>query len=413
MHRLHLIRCAAVLGVLASGCTSIDNRPIEERLAHQVVFTVSVDDGTQANAYSDSFKDVTKSRRTTSLVIQDILNLHGLKKIAQWPIKALGLHAVVAEFSRKRKRRALLSELETDVRVESVQSVKSYRLLAYNDPYFELQSAVNSDHIEQIHELATGKNVVVGVIDTGMDRSHPELDGSIIYSRNYVGHDQLRFDRDEHGTSVAGVIASAVNNEVGIVGVAPDVKLMAFKACWHDPRTRRASCDSFSLMKALVDVLKQQPDILNLSLSGPDDPLIRRLLRTASDQGIVLIGARDTTRETSFPSSMPEVIAVGTPLDSDTSPSGYGVLAPGTDILTTTPGATYAFRSGSSLASAYVSGVAALIMERQPTLSGKQIETHLRDTARDRVGAVPVVDICAAVRRGREVCPDTAIASRR
>ena len=86
------------------------------------------------------------------------------------------------------------------------------------------------------------------------------------------------------------------------------------------------------------------------------------------------------------------------------------VLAPGTDILTTTPGSTYAFRSGSSLASAYVSGIAALMKERQPAMSGKEIEMHLRNTATVKIDSVPVVDMCAALRRKNEICPNTSLA---
>ena len=104
-----------------------------------------------------------------------------------------------------------------------------------------------------------------------------------------------------------------------------------------------------------------------------------------------------------------EVIAVGTPLGSAGGNTQL-VLAPGTDILTTTPGSTYAFRSGSSLASAYVSGIVALMKERRPSMSGKEIEMHLRNTATFKIDSVPVVDICAALRRENEICPNASLA---
>ncbi|MDA0788712.1 MAG: S8 family serine peptidase [Proteobacteria bacterium] len=401
---------ALSLAVGLVSCVSVDTRPIEERLSRQIMFTISIDQYGDASGFDEPYAPLSEARKST-FVIQQILSFHGLKKIATWPIKSLGLHAVVAEISRKKKVEESIEELSTDNRVETVQSVKTYDLLGYNDPYFELQSVARSDDIEYIHHLATGKDIVVGVIDTGMDRQHPELRGRVIYSRNHVDHDQDRFDTDEHGTAVAGIIGSTANNEVGIVGVAPDVKLMSFKSCWHDRTSRHATCDSVSLMKALMDAIDQQPDILNLSLSGPDDPLIRRLLRLASDRGIVLLGAKDDKRYRSFPASMPEVIAVGASLDEPFPDGGYGILAPGTDVLTTTPGATYAFKSGSSMATAYVSGIAALIKERQPELNGRQIEEHLRATSRIMVFKMPVVDICAAVRRGDEACPQRAVAS--
>jgi subtilisin family serine protease len=411
-----LLRTSLVaLLLIATGCATVDTRSPRQQMAQRVVFTVHVEQPTTHNAYRADASSQAKG----SISIQGILRFHKLKEIARWPIKSLGLEAIVAEFGQKRKLDELLVELQTDERVESVQPVSSFKLLSYNDPYFELQNAVKGDDIEHIHQFATGKDIVVGVIDTGIDRQHPELRDRVIYSRNFVDHDQGRFNEDEHGTAVAGVIGSAANNELGIVGVAPDVKMMAFKACWHDAATHHASCDSYSLMKALVDVLDQQPDILNLSLSGPDDPLIRRLLSLANERGIVLIGARDTRRASSFPASMAEVIGVTTPLArpavsrqlpmSARARGAQELSAPGTDVLTTTPGSTYAFKSGSSMATAYVSGIAALIKERQPTLSGRQIERQLRRTAR-LIDQLPVVDMCAAVAQGDEMCPDTAVA---
>jgi len=408
------------------GCTSVDTRPPKELMALQVVFTISAEPGQEATDFSKADLDQMTDPKDVKvqLAVQDILRLHNLRKIAEWPIKRLGLQAVVAEIGKKTKLTDLISVLSRDERVETVESVKTYKLHTYNDPYFDLQNTVNNDDIEHIHTLATGKGVVVGVVDTGVDRDHPELRDRVIYSHNFVSHDQIRFDQDEHGTTVAGIIASTANNDLGIVGVAPDVKLMAFKACWHDTLTQAATCDSVSLMKALMAVLKQQPDILNLSLSGPSDPLIESLLKAASDQGIVLVSARDEKRRNSFPASMTEVIGVGTPLGisqaasvpvsasglSGTTDGPYGVLAPGTDILTTTPGATYAFRTGSSLASAYVSGIAALMKERQPALTGRQIELHLRNTSRVIIDTMPVIDMCAALRRNDELCPGNSMA---
>jgi|TARA_B100002003_G_scaffold247265_1_gene278459 subtilisin family serine protease len=401
--------------VLVSACSSLDSPTIDQQLAHQVVFTVldeRVTDPALLNAYTSSPSSdsaVVSAKKKSQAIIDGVLRFHRLKKISQWSIKTLGLEAVVAEFSSKKALDEVVTELNADPRVESVESVKAYQLLTYNDPYFQLQSTVKSDDIENIHRLATGKGVVVGVVDTGIDRSHPELMDRIIYSRNFVAHDLNRFDRDEHGTTVAGVIGSAANNELGIVGVAPDAKFMAFKSCWEDRVTHRAKCDSVSLMKALVDVINQQPDIVNLSLAGPDDRLIRRLLKAASDQGIVLIAAVDPRSRSSFPAAMDEVIAVGTPLGKYDTLDTFGILAPGTDVLTTTPGATYAFRSGSSMATAYISGVAALMKERQPTLSGEQIRIHLRSTSTTNIGEVPVVDMCAAISREDESCQTKSV----
>lgn len=390
--------------LLLAGCANLKVADTsEDRLARQLVFTVADYEGGSAEPFPGGAED-------SDSLIKKILKLHGLKKIAQWSIKALGLEAIVAEVRDQQNIDEVVSALKSDQRIESVQQARSYKVLFYNDPYFGLQNSVKHDDIEHIHSLTTGKDVVVGVVDTGVDRQHPELAGRIIYSRNFVEYDR-RFDSDEHGTSVTGLIGASANNNVGIVGVAPEVKFMVFKACHED--IRGASCDSISLMKALTDVLDQKPDVLNLSIAGPGDPLIRQLLQAAANQDITLVGAVDPGQSFPFPASMDEVIAVSSPLETvKMQLPGYGVVAPGMDMLTTTPGGTYAFKSGSSMAAAWVSGVVALMKQREPGLSGVQVLDQLRASARSRVNTLPVVDICSAISRSdTEVCPSAALVS--
>ncbi|XOV87169.1 MAG: S8 family serine peptidase [Pseudomonadota bacterium] len=373
------------LALLAS-CASVPQTP-EEKFGRQVMFTV---------AGSDESPGV-RSRGTS--VISQIMSLHNLKKVSQWSIRALGLETIVAEIRGERRSvDDVLQALGQDGRIESAQPVQLFKVLGYNDPYFHLQDAsVNNADIQAVHGAATGREVVVALVDTGVDRMHPELKDRIIYSHNHVDHDAAEFDNDEHGTSVAGVIASAANNELGIVGIAPNAHLLALKACWQDRETRRARCDSYSLTKALVDALERRPDVINLSLAGPPDPLMARVIRKAVERGIVVIAAVDEAHRERFPASMPEVIAVGTTLSNNSPLPPNGILAPGTDILTTTPGATYAFRSGSSMATAYVSAVAALLREHNHNLSTQGVLTLLRGSALEVRNAVPVVDICRAV----------------
>ena len=352
------------LALLVSGCASTPSmESMDDVFRRQILFTIP-----------EIPEPVDKARQDNSeMLITSIIKLHKLKRVAQWSVKALGVEAIVAEFNTDRSIDDVLAALQEDNRIESVQPVHTYELLTYNDPYFHLQNMVPNHDLEQVHEVVTGKGVTVGIVDTGIDREHPELNQRVVYSRNYVIHDQQDFDADEHGTTVAGVIAAAANNELGIVGVAPEAELMVFKACAQNDLTRRASCDSFSLMKALVGVLRQQPDVLNLSLAGPDDPLLARLIASAISRGIIVIASGDHVN------------------------SKNGVLAPGTEVLTTAPGATYAFRSGSSMSAAFVSGIAALMKEKDPKLSGSELTTLMHRTAQARIKQVPLVDICHVI----------------
>jgi subtilisin family serine protease len=380
---------------LAQGCAGPNRLAHNDMFGRNVMFTV--DASRASSVMATSFVGKSEYADDVDAVIESVLESHSLHKISQFSIENLSVEAVVAEISGNKNLSEVIRALDADSRVESVQSIRRFKLLSYNDPYFSLQNTVNGDRIEHIHEITTGKNVVVGLIDTGVDRRHPELADSIVYTNNFVAHDQVSFDLDEHGTAVAGVIGSAANNDLGIVGVAPDIRLMVFKACHQEPASRRTSCDSVSIIKALNDVLQQQPDILNLSLSGPRDEIIEKLLKSASSSGMVLVAAVDETQpfDRSFPASMEEVIAVGTSFRQDLT--GEMVLAPGTDMLTTAPGATYGFKSGSSMATAYVSGIAALMKEKVPDLTSAQIYDYLLQSARLDENELPVVDMCSAV----------------
>ncbi|MEX0943909.1 MAG: S8 family serine peptidase [Pseudomonadales bacterium] len=412
MRRFTTLLSSILSVVIVAGCSTTPI-PFDERITRQVVFTVAGPDKTSTLATSFSSRPEARSSNgdyssvDLGFRIGRIIQFHRLTKISQWSIKALGIEAIVAEIRGDRSVEQVMKALAEDHRVDSVQAVSTYDLLTYNDPYFYLQAAsVKGAGIERVHSLATGKDVVVGLVDTGVDRQHPEIADRIIMSANFVEHDRKRFDNDEHGTSVAGVIGSAANNDLGIVGVAPESKLMIFKACWQDDRTGNSKCDSFSIIKALNEVLAQQPDILNLSLAGPADPLIARLLRAASDRGIIIMAAVDGTKASSFPAVMPEVIAVSAPAPANSSMPAHTILAPGIDILTTTPGSTYAFRSGSSMSTAYVSGIAALMKEREPMMSGEQLRARLLSSSRHGIDMIPIVDVCQAV-----VGPDNDLCS--
>lgn len=396
-----------LLTFLLAGCAGQPRElSPEEAYARNILFTVPLSDSSSQNsvlvsAFSGAERNSgIDSRAGSQNLIQAVLKFHGLTKVSQFSLHALNVEAVVADIGPGKDLQDVVSALTKDKRVESVQTVKPYKLMAYNDPYFELQATVNGDRIDAIHQSSTGKNVSVGIIDTGVDRAHPELVDRIVYSRNLVTHDQSAFDRDEHGTAVAGIIASAANNDVGIVGVAPDVDLMVFKACRQEETTRRTSCDSVSIIKALSDALIQQPDILNMSLSGPADSVIAQLLRRAHDRGIILIAAVDESvgERGSFPANLAEVIPVSTAI-GELAELGWVLRAPGTDMLTTAPGATYGFKSGSSIASAYVSGIVALMKERDPTLTGDRAQYYLRSTSRSDGSEHPVIDMCAAIRQ--------------
>ncbi len=198
-----------------------------------------------------------------------------LREAATWPIALLDVHCLVYELPADADRRELLAALAHDARVESAQPLLDFETAsgAYNDPYAQLQRNVQQLDIIAAHALSRGAGVRVAVIDTGVQTNHPDLPATVI-ARNFVDNDAGSFRGDAHGTAVAGVIAAVPDNGIGIVGIAPDVSLLAYKACWRASATGiRAVCNTFTLAQAIAAAIEARADIINLSLDGPSDPL--------------------------------------------------------------------------------------------------------------------------------------------
>jgi subtilisin family serine protease len=311
-----------------------------------------------------------------------IASRHHLVEAASWPIAVLGVHCIVYAVAPPTAPGRLAAELALDPAVESAQPLLAFGSAAgpYNDPYADLQRNLQRLDVAAAHALSRGTGVRVAIIDTGVDTDHPDLRPHAA-ARNFVDNDARAFRDDVHGTAVAGLIGAVPNNGVGIVGVAPDVELLAYKACWRAaPTGARAVCDTFTLAQALAAAIEAKADIINLSLAGPSDPLLSRLVRRALDAGTIVVGAVPPDGSTtSFPTDIRGVIAV------DAAESGHvraGVLAaPGSDVLSLAPGAHYDFYSGSSLATAEITGLVALLRAERPRLSGADAAALLAGSA--------------------------------
>jgi hypothetical protein len=368
-----------------------------------------------ANAYRrrGNYQNSSWSRRITAQLAEQ----YGLRPVAQWPITTLGIHCVVYEVPASQSVDRILRRLEQDRRVEAAQSMNRFHVMtnAYTDPYFKLQTGVRSMRVESAHRVATGRDVKVAIIDTGVDTSHPDLTGQVSRIENFVSESPQT--ADIHGTAVAGIIAALANNGKGIVGIAPGAQLIALKACWQNgPQRPDAACNTFTLALALNTAITLKPEVLNLSLTGPKDPLLERLIDKALDARIVVVASDPATGDDheAFPASMKGVIAVRTVQTKEPGDvsGARSIAAPGVEVLTTLPHGTYNFMSGSSFAAAHVSGVIALMLELNPQLTGQRVASILRGTMTPLPGLTTTgtVDACAAVAsiRGVTACTDMA-----
>jgi hypothetical protein len=244
------------------------------------------------------------------------------------------------------------------------------------------QYALQKLHVPRAHELANGDRVLVAVIDSGIDASHPELAGAVAEQFDAIAPGEP----DAHGTAIAGAICAHAR----LLGVAPRAQILAARA--FDPGKRGAEGTSFGILKSLDWAIAQRARIINMSFVGPADPLLARALSAARQRGAVLIAATGNAGAKSpplFPAADPNVIAVTATdaqdhLFADAVRGNHVALAaPGVDILLPVPGGSYRVNSGTSFAAAHVSGIAALVLERNPQLLPEAVRRILMAAARD------------------------------
>jgi subtilisin family serine protease len=235
-----------------------------------------------------------------------------------------------------------------------------------NDPLYNAQPAAREWRLAELHRTSTGAGVRVAVIDSRIDRTHPDLVGQVAISENFV------VDRsgapEQHGTNIAGIIAAKADNGIGIVGIAPGARLMGLRACWPAPaaagRPAATLCDSLSLAKALSFAIDHDAQVINMSLAGAPDRLLGALVDVAERRRESVVAAYDRALPGGgFPASYPGVVAVAAEEAGPPPPGAYG--APGRDIPTTLPGGRWGVVSGGSFAAAHVTGLMALMRQRR------------------------------------------------
>lgn len=356
-----------------------------------------------ANAASVSFGAPYRNRkryRITAEVRRDsraVEKEYALTAVDHWPIDSLGVYCFVYRPKSDEDRDALIAKLNEDDRVDSAQPLNTFRTLGsnkptYNDTYLNLQHGLDRLAALDAHRYTRGQGIRIAIIDSHIDTDHEDLAGRVASVDDHAGDDR-QADRD-HGTAIASVIGASANNARGIVGVAPEAQLELHVSCWtaDDGNT---VCDSFSLAKALDTVLKNPPQLLNLSLQGPDDRLIGRLLDQAYRDGVITIAADEAgLLARSFPASKNNVIGVAHRARADVSADVY---APGEQIMVALPHDKYDFRSGSSLAAAHVTGVAALVLSLSPRLDFETLKSLLHESQSMSVAQGTSVDACRAL----------------
>lgn len=320
----------------------------------------------------------------------------GVSLAAEWPLNALVVHCFVFDARDVSDVDDLIAAMEADARIRTVQRVRSFSLTdaLYLDTLLPLQWALERMKVLPIHATSRGEGVRVGIVDSAIDREHPDLADQIADLRDFVAVDPVPL-AEAHGTAVAGVIGAAAKND-GMVGVAPAAELVGLRACWQEDDAPGV-CNSFSLARAINFAILNDIDVLNLSVGGPQDPLLTELIEAALAAGIVVVAASGEGEKLVFPAALEGVIAAGQVAGSSSVP------APMVDVLTTAPGMAHHYVSGSSIATAHVSGVVALMLAKDPTLTPAAVSERLNAAIRE-FETQPMLNACKAIFGAHEAC---------
>jgi subtilisin family serine protease len=311
---------------------------------------------------------------------------HGLTLLESQNFPLVGATIALFRVTGRRTVEAASRDLGTDSSVRSFQPNFRYVLqdqsseLTEGDP---AQYANAKLHLARAHTLVHGANVTIAVIDSGIDLKHPEFAGAMIASFDALGSKE---GPHVHGTGVAGAIASHAR----LMGSAPAARILAIRAFGATPKG--AESTSYVILKGLDYAAAHGAQIVNMSFAGPKDAVIERGLAALAAKGIVLVAAAGNAGPKSpplYPAANPNVIAVSATDAQDklfaasNRGSYIAISAPGVEIFLPAPDEKYQMTSGTSFSAAYISGLAALMLERDSALGPEQVRAILMKTARD------------------------------
>jgi subtilisin family serine protease len=259
-----------------------------------------------------------------------------------------------------------------------------------SQPPQEIPWGIDRIEADLVWDRTTGLGVKVAVVDTGIDLDHPDLINNIKGNVNCINPRKSGDDDNGHGTHVAGIIG-AVNNQIGVIGVGPEISLYAVKVL--DKNGKGWLSD---LIEGLEWCINNKMDIVNMSLgSSSDNQSFHDAIRKVYEAGIIQVAAAGnnglTDGSIDYPAKYPETIAVsavGQNSDGSLYPanfSSYGqeidLTAPGVSIKSTYINGNYKTFDGTSMATPHVSGVAALTISVKGRMSPDELKTYLKNRA--------------------------------
>lgn len=249
-----------------------------------------------------------------------------------------------------------------------------------------LQYALARLSADEVHRIALGRGTRIGVIDSGIDVSHPDLSGARISEYDATAEGSPGERDDSHGTGIAGILTAR-----GVVrGLAPAAELVSARVFRKGANGQIST--TAEILKGVTWTVAQKARVLNMSFAGPRDPLVERHVKAVTARGGVIIAAAGNNGHDAapaYPAAYDGVIAV-TAVDAEGrlyAKANHGdyvtVAAPGVDVIVPGAGRSHNFESGTSFAAAHVSGVVALLLEVRPDLTPQSARALIISSADD------------------------------
>lgn len=319
---------------------------------------------------------------------QDLADELGMKLLGQSALTLVDAHLLQLQIVPGQSVEAATRLLLADARFMGAHPNYIFEIQqdkTASSPLTALQYAPKRMAIARAHELTRGKDVTIAVIDTGVDLSHGEFAPENFRSFDAVG--TPGGDHEPHGTAIAGVIAAGGN----MIGMAPEANMLAVRA-FAQAEDGRFLSDSYTIARAINWAVVNGADVLNMSFAGPADPLLLKLMDELGRRNILSVAAAGNNGEgapAAYPAAHPATIAVtATDADDALYPNAnrgiyVTVAAPGVDVIAPAPGNTYDLVSGTSIATAHMTGVIALMLSQHHGLKPAEIVSMLSASAED------------------------------
>lgn len=297
---------------------------------------------------------------------------HQLNLLAQWPIRNLNVHCLVVE----KPDAETLKAIKQDPVVEWVQPFNEFSTLS--------APGVGEAYANGWADLPThsGEGITIAVIDTSVDRAHPALKGSMVRQQNFAGASGELGD-EPHGTAVVGLIAAQPGKVKGVSGLAPGADVEVLRACWQNGGKGKGMCNTLTLALALDAAIDLAPEILNLSLTGPEDVVLQALIDQLLDNGTLIVAAFDDglMPDMRFPRTRQGIVYAYGVDGQEASPSASALdavlLEAPRHVVSLAPAGGSDLVSGHSIAAPQLSGLAARLMAQEPQAERKRILTKL------------------------------------